>query len=114
MQYRCTSKYQPMAPTKVRRVIHDLTGRRVSDVLDLLSAVHNRAADVVVKAIKSAAANAAEAGERQPGDLRIVEIVADQGPARKTIRAKSRGMAYVERARTCHVRVVLQDRSQKP
>lgn len=106
-EYRTVVRYLPMAETKLRRVCNGLRGLRAGECVVKLSAVHNRAADSITRALKSAMSNARQFGVRMPEDLRLKSLVINQGPMRKTIREKSRGMAYVERARTSHVTAVL-------
>ena len=57
--------------------------------------------------IQSAASNAFGSGVRNVGRLQVSSITANSGPMVKRIRAKSRGMAYVERHRTSHICVVV-------
>jgi len=100
-------KFAPIAATKVRRILPLVRGRTVQESLDLLRTVSNRGAAFVQAVIQTAAANASESRVRNVASLRIVEAVANDGPAQKRIRAKSRGMAFVERHRKCHIRVAL-------
>lgn len=100
-------KYARISPTKVSRVLPLIRGKDVNASLDILSVVHNRAARMLEAVIRSAAANAMEYGGRNVGKLRIASAVANSGPMVKRIRAKSRGMAYVERHRTSHICVVV-------
>jgi large subunit ribosomal protein L22 len=60
---------------------------------------------MVEAVVKTAAANAAEAGVRNVERLKIVEAVANGGPMFKRIRPRARGMAYMERHRTSHIRI---------
>jgi large subunit ribosomal protein L22 len=108
-EYRSITRYLPMAETKLRRVAGGLRGLSAGDAVVKLSAVHNRAAEALSRALSSAIANARQVGVRSPEDLRLHSLVINNGPMRKTIRPKSRGMAYVERARTSHVTAVLID-----
>jgi len=98
-----TLRYARMSGSKVRRILGMLRRRKVRDAMDLLRAIPNRAARVVEELISSAAANASFKGHRDSEVLIVSELRADDGPMRKRIRAKSRGMAYVERNRTSHI-----------
>lgn len=100
-------KYARIAPSKVSRVLGLVRGRPVRDSLAILGAVPNRGARFVEQVIRTAAANAQEAGERNVDGLIVAEAVANHGPMFKRIRAKSRGMAYVERHRSSHIRISL-------
>jgi large subunit ribosomal protein L22 len=98
-------RYARIASSKVNRLLPIIRGREVGDSLDLLRALPNRAARMVEAVVKTAAANAAEAGVRNVERLRIVEAVANGGPMFKRIRPRARGMAYMERHRTAHIRI---------
>ncbi|MHC4875819.1 MAG: 50S ribosomal protein L22 [Planctomycetota bacterium] len=98
-------RYARIASTKVNRLLPIVRGREVGESLSLLKALPNRAARLVEAVIQTAAANAAEAGVRNVEKLRIVEAVANQGPTYKRIRPRARGMAYLERHRSSHIRI---------
>lgn len=98
-------RYARIAWTKVNRLLPIIRGREVGDSLDVLKAVPNRAARLVEAVIQTAAANAAEAGVRNVEKLKIVEAVANKGPMYKRIRPRARGMAYLERHRSSHIRI---------
>lgn len=100
-------RYARIASTKINRILPLVRGRDVAASLDVLRVVHNRAARMVEAVIESAASNAVEIGARNVGRLKIKSICANSGPMVKRIRAKSRGMAYVERHRTSHICVVV-------
>jgi len=100
---RSVAKYVPMSSTKVTRLTSAFTNAKVSVVLSGLSALPHRAARVLEKLIMSAAANAVVDGIRDADSLMVTKLSANGGPMRKRIRAKSRGMAYVERNRTSHI-----------
>lgn len=101
-------RYARIASTKVNRLLPIIRGREVGDSLDLLKALPNRAARLVEAVVQTAAANAAESGVRNVEKLKIVEAVANKGPMFKRIRPRARGMAYLERHRTSHIRVSIE------
>ena len=100
-------RFARISPTKVSRVLPLIRGKDINTSLDILSVVHNRAARMLEAVIQSVAANAIEHGGRNVGKLNINSAVANSGPMVKRIRAKSRGMAYVERHRTSHICVAV-------
>lgn len=100
-------RYAPIAAGKVRRVLPVVRGRTISEAMQLLATVPNRGASYLLAVLKTVAANAAEARARNVEGLRIVEAVANDGPSQKRIRAKSRGMAFVERHRKCHIKITV-------
>lgn len=78
-------------------------GRSVGEAVAILRVLPQRGARMIEGVILSAGANALSKGSRNVEALRITTLKADFGPMRKRIRAKSRGMAYVERNRTTHI-----------
>lgn len=106
-QVTASHRYARISPTKVNRILPLIRGMDVNSSLDALRVVHNRAARMIEGVIQSAASNAVDGGVRNVGRLPITSVVANSGPMVKRIRAKSRGMAYVERHRTSHIVVVV-------
>lgn len=98
-------RYARISPSKVNRILPIIRGREVGDTLDVLKTLPNRAARLVEAVVHTAAANAAEAGVRNVEKLKITEAVANGGPMYKRIRPRARGMAYLERHRTSHIRI---------
>jgi len=99
----CKLRYAPIAATKVQRLMGVLRGLSVGEAISLLRVLPQRGARMLEGVILSAGANALNKGSRNVESLRITSLTADFGPMRKRIRAKSRGMAYVERNRTTHI-----------
>lgn len=98
-------RYARISCSKVNRLLPIIRGREVGDSLDLLRAMPHLAARLVEAVVKTAAANAAEAGVRNVERLKIVEAIANGGPMFKRIRPGSRGMAHVELHRSSHIRI---------
>jgi large subunit ribosomal protein L22 len=109
-QVRAVRKYLGISPQKVRLVIDQVRGRQVDEALATLQFLPQRAAMSVAKLIRSAVANAEENFGLNRQDLWIVEITADQGPARKWRRFGARGRFKPISRPSSHVMVVLQER----
>ncbi len=92
-----------MSATKISRLAGTVRGSRIDTALAVLRALPHRAARSLEILISAAAANAVAKGCRDADTLVVSRLVVNGGPMRKRIRAKSRGMAYVERNRTSHV-----------
>jgi len=80
-----------ISPQKVRLVIDMVRGKKVDEALAILSFLPTPTAKAVAKVIKSAVANAENNFQMAPAELRIVDIVADQGHTLKRFRPQSRG-----------------------
>ena len=64
---------------------------------------------MIEQVIKSAMANAEDKGERNPGDLILMELRGDGGPMFKRLMPRARGMAYMVRRRSSHITIILAD-----
>ena len=111
MEVRAVARMVRISPYKVRPVINMVRGRRVDDALNILMFHPSRAARIVSKVIRSAAANAENNFEMAGDRLRIVKIYADEGPRLKRWRPKARGRAVPIIKRTCHITVVVEEES---
>ncbi|GBD30815.1 50S ribosomal protein L22 [bacterium HR32] len=113
MEARAVARYVRMSPWKVRRVADAVRGRGVDEALSLLRAMPHRAARVVEKAIRSAAANAEHNLELDRATLVVARIAVDRGPgggAWKRLVPRARGRADVMSRKNCHVTVVVAER----
>ena len=73
-------RYAQIAATKVNRLLPIIRGQEVGFSLQLLGALPHRGARLVETVIRTAAANAAEAGARNVERLRISHATANCGP----------------------------------
>jgi large subunit ribosomal protein L22 len=96
-----------IAPRKVSVVASLVRGRSVADAEVILSHTPRRASTAVLKAIKSAAANAEHNHGYKPQTLEIVEISVTAGPRLKRYMPVARGMAHPYQKKTSHIRVVV-------
>lgn len=99
-----------MSPTKVRPVMRLISRKPLQDALDTLRVSELRAARLVEKVVKSAWANAVEAGGRiSEEDFRIAIARVDSGPTIRRIRPGDRGRARPIRKRSCHIFIKISD-----
>jgi len=80
-------------------------GKRVEEALQLLKFTPTPAAQAVAKVIKSAAANAENNYHLEPSELRVTEIMANEGHVFKRFRPQARGRINPILKRTTHIRV---------
>ncbi|NLC17008.1 MAG: 50S ribosomal protein L22 [Clostridiales bacterium] len=107
------ARYIRMSPYKVRRAIDLVRGKSYTDAIAILKNTPLAAAEPVIKAINSAAANAEHNNNLAKKDLYVAEIFADQGPTLKRIRPRARGSADRILKRTSHITVILDVREAK-
>lgn len=109
---RAHVRHVRIAPRKVRIVVNLIRGKNIRDAEAILRHTPKRASKVVAKLIQSAAANAQNNHDLDPGDLFVSEIWVDGGPILKRIHPRSRGQAFPIMKRTSHISVVLRPRHQ--
>jgi large subunit ribosomal protein L22 len=107
---RAYARYIQISPQKVRLVADLVRGKNVTEALDLLKFLPNRAARPVSKVLASAMANAEENFGVSRDVLFIFNIVADKAPTRRWRRFGARGRFKPILRRTSHITVVLRER----
>ncbi len=97
---------------KVRLVANLVRGKYADEALDILKYQPQRGARMLEAVIKSAVGNAADP-EQNSGrsyrveDLVITDVQVGGGPMFKRVRPMARGMAFMVRKRSSHIRVGL-------
>ena len=107
---RAYLRFLPISAQKVRLIVDLVRGKDANEALDLLRFVPNRAAQPVMKLLKSAVANAEENFGVSRDDLYVATIFADEAPTRKWRRFGARGRFKPLLRRSSHVTVVLRER----
>ncbi len=88
---------------KVKLIVDMVRGKPVEEALSMLKFVPSPAAEAVAKVIKSAAANAENNYEMTPSELKIVEILANEGHTFKRYRPQARGRVSPILKRSTHI-----------
>ena len=112
MEVRAVAKYLRLPPRKLRLVVDAVRGRQVREALAILQFMPSPTAREVAKVIRSAAANAENNFEMSPSDLRVVKIMADEGPMQKRFRPRAHGRVSPILKRTSHITVVVDERTK--
>ncbi|MCX8071379.1 MAG: 50S ribosomal protein L22 [Candidatus Binatia bacterium] len=112
MEARARVRYLRIAPRKLRLVADLVRGKPVEQALQLLQFTPKRGARLLAKALRSAVANAEQAGDRIDVDALVVaSVTVDGGPTLKRFLPRAHGRATPIRKRTSHLTVVLSDRA---
>lgn len=98
-----------MSARKARLVADLIRGKHINDALQVLRRTPNRGAKFVDKVLRSAIANADQSLEADMEELRVERCWVDEGRTRRKIRPVARGRAHMERKRSCHINIVLND-----
>src|SRR3979490_980272 len=109
MEVRSIYKYARISPFKVREVTREIQGLPVSAALDLLAFTPKKAAFLISKTLKSAAAHAENNATLRVDGLVVKEAVVGEGPTMKRMMARARGSGSRILKRTSHIRIVLTD-----
>ena len=104
---KASAKYVRISSSKVAIVLDTIRGRAYDDAVGILNAIPNKAAEIVLKVVNSAAANAENNKGMNKHDLYIAEITVTQGPTLKRSMAAGKGSANRILKRTSHINVVL-------
>jgi large subunit ribosomal protein L22 len=107
---RAQLRFLSISAQKVRLVVDLVRGKDANTALEMLRFVPNRAAQPVLKLLKSAVANAEENFGVSRDDLYVYEIKADEGPTRKWRRFGARGRFKPLLRRSSHLTIVLRER----
>nr|YP_009432596.1 ribosomal protein L22 [Cordyline indivisa]ATB18861.1 ribosomal protein L22 [Cordyline indivisa] len=101
-----------MSVFKARRVIDQIRGRSYEETLMILELMPYRASYPILKLVYSAAANASHNMGLNEADLFISKAEVNGGPFVKKLRPRARGHSYPIKRPTCHITIVLKDKSK--
>jgi large subunit ribosomal protein L22 len=92
------------------RLLADLVrGKKVDEALNILKFSNQRAAGILKKVLDSAIANAENNNGADVDELKISEILVDEGPVMKRMRPRAKGRGDRIVKRTSHVTVRVSD-----
>lgn len=100
-------KYVRISPSKIRIVLDNIRGKSAVEALALMENAKQANAEVVVKLLKSAIANAENNKGLNRNDLYVAETWVGAGPILKRINIRARGRADRMLKRTCHITLIL-------
>jgi len=112
MIYKFKTKYLRISPRKIRVSLFGLKNETVDASLESLQLRPGKAAEVILKNLRSAAASLENQGAER-ADLKIVNILVDDGPRLKRRLIKPRGRADLIKKRMSHLTIVLKDKKKK-
>src|SRR3954454_19090008 len=107
--YVAKHRFARISVRKLRPLLDLVRGKFADDAMDILKYMPHRGARMIEQVIKSAMANAEDRGVRNVGNLVVVDARGDGGPMFKRLMPRARGMAYMIRRRSSHIRIGLAD-----
>jgi large subunit ribosomal protein L22 len=111
MQAKAVSRYVRVSSLKVLKVSSAVKGKPVGAALSILKFMPQKAAKTLEKVLRSAVANADQKPDVDVDRLVVRNITADEGPVLKRWGTKARGRGTRILKPTCHVTVVLSEKS---
>ena len=107
---KATVKYERRSSRKVAIVANLIRGKNVDEAMAILQFTPKAGAEVLIKLLKSAIANAENNNQMNHSKLYIAEIYSNQGPTLKRIRPAAKGSAVRIRKRTSNTTIVLKEK----
>lgn len=104
---KAIARYIRMSPKKVARVLDQIRGQSYREALIMLEFMPYQACEPILKALRSAVANAEHNLGLDPASLVVSQAFADQGPSLRRFRPRAQGRAYQIRKPTCHITVAV-------
>jgi len=104
------ARYIRIPSSKVEIVMDLIRGKNYNDAVAILKNTPKSASPVILKVLNSAAANAENNLNMAKDGLFVAECYAMAGPTYKRMMPRARGRADRILKRTCHVRVILDER----
>jgi len=112
MEAKANVRYVRLAPRKARAVVDLIRRKNIDEALSILRYTPRRAAGVVAKVVKSAAANAEHNMDMKRSLLYIDQAYVDEGPTMKRIQPRARGRRFLILKRSSHITVVVKERRE--
>lgn len=110
MQARAEAKHIRISPRKMKPIADLVRGKNVKDAQAILKFTPRKGAEIFLKVLNSAVANAENNFHMDVETLIVKEIYANQGPTLKRWNAGSMGRANPVLRRSSHVGVVVAEK----
>ena len=111
MQAKASLRMLRVTPQKTRLVAGLIRGKAVGTAEDILRFTNKRSAKPMLKLLESARANAVNNHDMFEDGLFVKEVQVNDGPTLKRYLPRARGRADVMLKRTCHITIILEERS---
>ena len=110
MEAKAHLRYARISPRKVKIVCDLIRGKSVAQATAILMNTPKAASELMLKLLKSAAANAENNHAMDPEKLYVSETYANPGPIIKRMRPRAQGRAYRINKRTSHITISVSER----
>lgn len=109
IQTQAVLKFVRLSPMKGRLVADLVRGKKVDEALNILKFSNQKAAGILKKVLDSAIANAENNNGADVDELKVSEILVDEGPTMKRTLPRAKGRADRILRRTSHITVRVSD-----
>ena len=110
MEAKAYLRHARIAPRKVQIVCDLIRGKDVRYAQAVLENTPKAASELLLKLLKSAAANAENNHEMNPEKLYISSVVVAPGPVLKRVMPRAQGRSFRILKRTSHITMVLEEK----
>src|SRR5215469_321084 len=111
MEVQALAKSVRISPRKIRLVADAIRNKEIDEAFRILFMSDKRAATPIMKTLRSAVSNAINNAHLEQKNLRIKQILVDEGQVMKRFRPSTRGRVHPYKKRGTHIRIVLEERS---
>ena len=109
MEALAKHNFARISPQKARLVADQIRGKSVDQALETLTFSNKKAAELVKKVLESAIANAEHNEGADIDELKVSQIMVDEGPVMKRWRPRAKGRATPVIKPTSHITVSVSD-----
>ncbi|HCX87599.1 MAG TPA: 50S ribosomal protein L22 [Gammaproteobacteria bacterium] len=113
MEVRAIARFVRLSPQKGRLVADQVRNLPVGKALELLQFSPRKAAGVIRKVLESAIANAEHNEGADIDELKVSQIMVDEGPVMKRWRPRAKGRAVPVTKPTSHITVSVSDNGSR-
>ena len=109
MEARAKLSYARISPRKVSIVLDLIRNKRLEETLAILQYTPKAASELLLKLVKSAAANAENNHDMDKNSLYVAECFVTPGPTLKRVMPRAQGRAFRILKRSSHITIVLKE-----
>ena len=99
-----------VSPRKSRLVLDNIRGKSVADAIAILTFTPNKAAEIILKVLNSAVANAENNHSMDTSKLVVSQCFVTPGRIAKRIQARDKGRAYRILKRSSHITIAVKEK----
>lgn len=112
MKYIFKTRYLRISPRKLRFLAANFKDKKALELTEILSNSPEKAARLILKSLNSAVSSLKNQGVDEE-NLKVKNILVDEGPHLKRRQIKPRGRADIILKRMSHLTIILQDKRKQ-